>query len=86
MVLKIKLNMPYTFSDIDKILDFKTWNSKKKIDTLLEIDATMYTNLGSDSTKSEIAETKKKSKKIYRAIKSFDLYTGNLLLKEADAK
>lgn len=78
--------MAYTFSDIDKIVDFKTWDSNKKIDTLLEIDADMYTNLGLDSKKNEIEETKRKSKKIYRAIKAIDTYTGNLLLKEVDTK
>ena len=41
---------------------------KEKIDKLLELDCNMYTNLGTDSTKSEKQEVKRMSKKIYRAI------------------
>ncbi len=33
---------------------------KERIDLLLEMDATQYTNLGSDSTKNEKVEVKKK--------------------------
>ena len=40
----------------------------------------MYTNLGSDSTKSEIEEVKKKSRVIYRAIKELDSFEGSQLL------
>jgi hypothetical protein len=40
----------------------------------------MYTNLGSDSTKSEIEEVKKKSRVIYRAIKDLDSFQGSQLL------
>ena len=42
---------------------------KERIDLLLEMDATQYTNLGSDSTKNEKVEVKKNSKVIYKAIK-----------------
>lgn len=58
---------------------------KERIDQLLEMDATQYTNLGSDSTKNEKAEVKKNSKVIYRAIKDLDEYTGKLLLEHLDA-
>ena len=34
-----------------KIVGYKTWTDKKKVDALLEIDANAYTNLGTDSTK-----------------------------------
>jgi hypothetical protein len=34
--------MDYTNNDIDKIVQFKTWTDKKKIDELLRIDAAMY--------------------------------------------
>ena len=58
---------------------------KERIDLLLEMDATQYTNLGSDSTKTEKTDVKKNSKVIYRAIKDLDEYTGKLLLEHLDA-
>ena len=36
----------YTVEDIDKIISFKSWSDKEKVDTLLHIDCAMYTNLG----------------------------------------
>jgi hypothetical protein len=74
--------MAYTIDDIEKILGYTTWKDKKKIDTLLEIDADLYTNLGKDSSKSQVENVKKASRKIYRAIKTIDEYTGRLLLRE----
>jgi hypothetical protein len=74
--------MAYTIDDIDKILGYTTWKDKKKIDTLLEIDADLYTNLGKESSKTQIENVKKASKKIYKAIKTIDEYTGRLLLRE----
>ena len=53
---------------IRKILNYKTWSVKKKVDTLLEMDHELYMQLGIDSTKKEVSETKRKSRKIYRAI------------------
>lgn len=60
--------MSYGYEDIDKIVEFKTWRTRKKIDELFRIDSYMYTNLGTDSTKTEKESVKKKSKAIYRAI------------------
>jgi len=65
---------------IDKILSYKTVSDKDKIDRLLEMDAIMYTNMGSDSTKTERNEAKKKSRVIYRAIKTLDRDLGDMLL------
>jgi hypothetical protein len=62
----------YTINDIDKILNFKTWDNKKKIDELLRIDAKIYAHQGTDSTRAELEEGKKNSRKIYRAIKEID--------------
>lgn len=62
-----------------KIVGYKTWSDKRKIDALLEIDATMYTNLGTESTKSERDQTHKNSRFIYRAIKSIDERLGKEL-------
>lgn len=56
----------------------------ERINKLLELDAIMYTNLGSDSTKAEKLEVKKNSRMIYRAIKDLDLETGKLLLQHQD--
>ena len=56
----------------------------QRVNELLEIDAIMYTNLGSDSTKAEKQEVKKNSRIIYRAIKDLDLDTGKLLLQHQD--
>jgi len=68
----------------DKILSYKTLTDKQKIDSLLELDAVMYVNQGIDSTKSEIAETKKKSRVIYRHIKKIDSSLGGQLLIHQD--
>lgn len=65
---------------VNKILNYKTISDKEKIDRLLELDAIMYTNLGSDSTKTDRNETKKKSRIIYRAIKNLDRDLGDMLL------
>ena len=56
----------------------------ERVNELLEIDATNYTNLGSDSTKDEKLDVKKKSRMIYKAIKDLDLETGKLLLQHQD--
>jgi hypothetical protein len=63
-----------------KIVGYKTWSDKRKIDTLLEIDATAYTNLGTDSTKTQVENTRRDSRFIYRAIKSIDENLGKKLL------
>ena len=58
---------------------------KERTDKLLKLDCNEYTNLGSDSTKSERLEVKKNSKYIYKQIKGIDEAAGNLLLKSLDA-
>jgi|TARA_B100001059_G_C17804781_1_gene568427 CRISPR/Cas system CSM-associated protein Csm2 small subunit len=74
--------MSYNIDDIEKILNFTSWSNKRKIDTLFEIDADLYCNLGSDSNKTEVEKVKKQSRKIYKAVKRIDEYTGRLLLRE----
>ena len=74
--------MSYKIDDIEKILNFTSWSKKRKIDTLFEIDADLYCNLGSDSSKTEVEKVKKQSRKIYKIIKRIDEYTGRLLLRE----
>jgi hypothetical protein len=74
--------MSYKIDDIEKILNFTSWSKKRKIDTLFEIDANLYCNLGSESSKTEVEKVKKQSRKIYKAVKTIDEYTGRLLLRE----
>lgn len=76
--------MDYNYEDINKILEFKTWSNKRKIDELFRIDCTMYTNLGTDSPKSEREEVKRKSKAIYRIITKIDANVGKHLLFSMD--
>jgi len=71
--------------EILKIAEAYQKTVRERIDQLLEMDATQYTNLGSDSTKAEKAVVKKNSKIIYKAIKDLDEYTGKLLLEHLDA-
>jgi|13_taG_2_1085334.scaffolds.fasta_scaffold01444_12 hypothetical protein len=76
--------MDYTINDIDKILEFKTWSERRKIDELLRMDCEMYTNLGIDSTKKEKSEVTKNSRRIYKAIKTIDQKMGQTFLLAMD--
>lgn len=69
---------------IDKIINYKTYSVRKKIDALLEMDANIYCNMGIDSTKAERTDARKQSKAIYRAIKGLDKDIGNKLLYHMD--
>ena len=57
---------------------------KQKIDKLLELYCNMYTNLGSDSTKTEKQEVKRMSRKIYKAIQGINEPIGKSLLQAMD--
>lgn len=70
-------------NEIDRILNYK-YSDKRKIDRLLEVDCLLYVNMGTDSKKSEKEETKRASRKIYRAIKSLNDDLGNQFLKHMD--
>ena len=72
-------DMKYTHQDIGKIVGFKTWSIKKKVDTLLKIDAIMYCNLGLESKDSEKKKVKAISRKIIKAISLIDPPTGYML-------
>ena len=76
--------MKYSALDIEKIVGFKTWSDKRKIDELLRIDANLYCNLGTDSTKGEVRNAYKKSRAIYTTIKSIDKEMGSLFLRAMD--
>ena len=74
---------------IRKVVGYKTWSVRKKVDELLRIDHEMYMNLGCDSTKKEVQEVKKISRKIYRAIAQVsprDGYTLEAHMMERDLK
>jgi hypothetical protein len=75
----------YMKEEIKRIAEAYQKTVLERIDQLLEMDAKMYQNLGTDSTKSEKTEVKKNSKVIYRTIKDLDEYTGKLLLEHLDA-
>lgn len=77
--------MDYTINDIDKIIEFKTWSDRRKIDELLRMDCEMYTNLGIDSTKKEKSEVTKNSRRIYKAIKTIDQKMGQTFLLAMDS-
>jgi hypothetical protein len=77
--------MEYTYSDIEKIAEFKTWAERQKLDELLRIDCKMYTNLGSDSTKKEVLDVRAKSKKIYKLIKTINPTMGTTFLNAMDS-
>lgn len=70
--------------EINKVFHYKTWTVKRKVDRLLEIDATMYTNLGIDSTDKERKRTKAMSKKIYKMILNISSLDGFLLRAHMD--
>jgi hypothetical protein len=57
---------------------------RQKVDGLLELDARLYTELGVNSTKADKLETRRKSRIIYREIRSIDKKDGNLLLNHLD--
>ena len=64
---------------IDKIVGYKTWSVKRKVDSLLEIDCELYTNLGTDSTASDRKKVKALSKVIYKAISNISPIDGYLI-------
>ncbi len=70
--------------EVDKIMSYKSISDKEKINRLLQLDCNMYTNLGTDSTKTEKLQVKKNSRAIYRAIKEIDENIGRSLLEHMD--
>jgi len=74
------VDMKYSVSDIDKIVNFKSWSDKQKIDELLKIDSMIYPNLGTESSVKEKRQAQSISKRIYRLIKKIDKTLGETLL------
>ena len=75
--------MKYHFEKIDEVLE-KRWCAKCKVDYLLHVDANLYQNLGKDSLKSEREDVRKKSRKIYLAIKKISPEIGERLVSSMD--
>ncbi len=75
--------MEYLFENIDDVMA-KRWCNKCKIDYLLRVDATMYTNLGIDSSQADRDRVKRKSKKIYNNVKKIDREIGERFLSSMD--
>lgn len=71
---------------VDRILNYKTYSDRRKIDTLLELDADIWCNQGSDSTKKEIENARKMSRIIYRGIKEINYEWGTQFLRTQDTK
>ena len=69
---------------VNSIIKNEKLTLKEKKDKLFEIDSIMYTKLGTDSTKTEREETKKRSRIIYRGIREIDFYLGCALLRTQD--
>ncbi len=78
--------MKYKYENIDRFMEYKSWSDKQKIDELLHIDCNLYANLGTDSTRDEKDEVKRKSLIIYRLIKTLDRKLGDELLYSMDMK
>ena len=79
------MNMSYKYSDIEKIMNYKSWSRRMKIDVLLSIDADLYTNLGISCSKTKKNQVRVKSKNIYRAIEKINPKDGKLLLHSMDS-
>jgi hypothetical protein len=77
--------MEYTSDDIQRAISKKGWSIKQKTDELLRMDCCMYAYLGSDSKRSEIEETRRSSKRIYKAIKEIDEVLGNTIINAIDS-
>jgi len=69
------------YEEIDQIAENSELDDRQKIDRLLHMDAMMYANMGTDSAPEERADTKKRSRLIYRTIKTIDMETGELFLR-----
>lgn len=67
-------------AEIEKIVGYKTYSDKRKVDTMLEMDANLYCNLGMESSKAERELVNKKSLTLFRGIKKVDWQLGCALL------
>lgn len=78
--------MKYTIENFKDVVDDTTMKDKQKIDELLRVDAIIYCNLGTDSTRKERDEATRNSKKIYNCIKAIDNEMGETFIRLIDKK
>lgn len=71
---------------VSQIIKNDNLTLKEKKDKLFEMDSIMYTKLGTDSTKKDREDTKRRSRVIYRGIREIDFYLGCALLRTQDDK
>tara|TARA_R110000751_G_scaffold193949_2_gene299419 strand:- start:3693 stop:3923 length:231 start_codon:yes stop_codon:yes gene_type:complete len=76
--------MKYSKKIVDKTSNCVCVTDKRKVDILLAMDASQYTNLGLDSTKKEKEQVRSNSRYIYKTIKKIDEPLGVLFLKHQD--
>jgi len=72
------------FRFCETVTSYTSKGEKEKMDALLELDTLLYTRLGSDSSLTDKRETKKKSRIIYRSIKTFNKIVGDSFLQHMD--
>ena len=76
--------MNYSKQIEDNIYESTEISALEKIDKLLEMDATQYTNLGIESTKHEKQIAKSNSRSLYNTILKLDNKLGTTLLHHQD--
>jgi len=75
--------MIYTDEYVDKVINY-TYSTKKRIDILLALDASQYSNSGIDATITEKQTIKRNSRYIYRAIAKLNPAMGKNFLQAQD--
>lgn len=72
--------------EIDRIVELKTYTTKKKVDKLLEIAANLRSQLGIDSSQKDRDQVGRLCTAIYRGVKRINSEEGNILLRTQDGK
>lgn len=72
--------------EIDRIVELKTYTTKKKIDKLLEIAANLRSQLGTDSSQKDRDHVGRLCTALYKGVKRINSEEGNILLRTQDGK
>ena len=72
--------------EIDRIVELKTYTTKKKIDKLLEIAANLRSQLGIDSSQKDRDHVGRLCTALYKGVKRINSEEGNILLRTQDGK
>jgi hypothetical protein len=78
--------MDYNKENLDELMSAESLTTKQKLDELLRIDCSMYTNLGTESTNKESNAVKVLSRKIYKHIKVLCPTMGTSFLNAMESK